>query len=207
MKAKDMARRAVPFVVSVAIVAGGFAWNAHETFRREAELSVQRDQIAVLQQQLEEIRNGVKDEQNAATEKASGVSHAREVSDRNLAEDFLEDCASWKDFASYCECRERAVKDYGLPEDGQFLTSYMAPIAETTFLDGTTYNYIDAEGLNSRMYGIDDYLVSAKDDVYRHFAFVTFRTEDNGRSAEHQAIMSYAVDGNGKIFDVEVENI
>lgn len=207
MDARYIMRRAMPFVASAAIAAAGLAWNAHETSRRAATLSAQRDQIATMQQQLDDIRAEVSAEQRAATEKASGVSHEREMRDRDLAEDFLTDCASWDSYASYCECRERAMHDYGLPADGQFLTSYMAEIVATKLTDGTEYNYIDAERLNTREYGIEDYLVSADGDTYRHFAFVTFRTERDGRSAESQAIMSYATDGNGRIFDVEVENI
>lgn len=207
MKAKGVARRVIPFVASAAIVAAGFAYGAHETSRREAALALQREQIASMQAQLEDVRAKTEAEQRAATEKASGISHEREKSDRDLAEDFLEDCASWDSYESYCECRKRAMDDYGLPADSQFLTSYMTEIVATKLTDGTDYNFIDAEKLNTREYGIEDYLVSTDGDVYRHFAFVTFRTERDGRSADSHAIMSYAVDGNGRIFDVEVENI
>lgn len=207
MKRDDIRAQVLPFVAAVAIIAAGFAWSSHTVSARAAALSAQKERIESLQAELADAKAKNQNALSAVVESASGVSHAREKADRDLAEQFLEDCATWDSYESYIRCRDRALIEYRIDKDSQFLTSYMAPIEMTTLLDGTEYNYIDAEGLNSRLYGFEDCLVSVDGDTYRHFAFVTFRTTSAGRSADTEAIMSYAVDGDGQIFDVEVENV
>lgn len=202
----EVMRKSIPFVAAIAIAAVGFAWPAHVSAMRNAELDLQKARIEELSQMVDDAKNETARTRTSRVDKATGSDRKRARSDADFAEQFLTDCASWDSFASYDKCREIAMSDYGLSEDGQFLTSYMPKLFETEFTDGSgSYNYIDAEGLNSRVYGFDDYLVAVDGDTYSHFALVTFRTTSDGRSADSNAIMRYSVDGDGNFVDVEVE--
>ena len=137
MPRSNVMQRVLPFVASAAIVAGGFVWNAHETARRETALGLQTEQIQSLQGELSSLQSENASKQRTQTEQASGVSYAREKADRDLAEDFLQDCASWDSYERYCACRESAMKEYGIAEDSQLLKSYMAPIEGNEVRHGT----------------------------------------------------------------------
>lgn len=210
MDALSVMKRALPPLLSVAIGLGSFAGRALYGRGTVAEIEAGKAQIQALQDDLAAARAAKDAEVSTVTSEATGADHKRERKELSEFKKFVDECATYDSYESYCAARDKAKDVWGLPEDGSFLSSYMAYIGETVSVDGSvTYNIIDAEGLNQSLDGVEDYLVEIDGDTYRHFSFVSFRTYSKSakRSDTYDCVASWGMTSSGELVDVVFERI
>ncbi len=136
-----------------------------------------------------------------------GVSGERMAADTQLLSEIMTLAITWDSAEDYEAAREKLVTDYGVSQDSQFLTTYMAPALYNEDADGRRYHTIDALGVVWVVSGGVD--VSVVEASYAAVTYVTIadaeassRSQRVTGSMDYRTIMIATVTADGRITDI-----
>lgn len=153
-------------------------------------------QTAAVQNQLEVAKSAASNNGIVINKAATGYDAARkEIDDKQIAELFSKFVA-FDSADAYSKAREGLINDYGLDENGQFLSVFM-PAANEQITDA-----IKNGNLAIAYKSMTSIPTAISGDNYSYAAFVTMGANREGGSASKQVLVQYTIDGNGKISDL-----
>ena len=140
-------------IVTSCICAAVVALSAFLSFSRisaaERQVDVNQGRISTLQNQVDVGRVSQSRDVQDLVLGETGYDADRVELDKASAEDFMARVFNWSTNADYVRVRNGLMEDYGLGEDGTFMTIFMPPPYVSVSRDGTEYPQIDLLGLNA----------------------------------------------------------
>lgn len=193
-------------VVFLGVIAG-LCWGGYAGFQYWSSQELAQKQI-VYETRLQEAQDALEEVERQEAQmlaEASDSNAARIERDGVIIDNMLSETLIWMDFEGYSDARKTAMEHYGIAEDSRFMAVYLPEIHETPeTADGSTYNYIDVNGINVHYEGKNLHLCEIEGDVYRYFAEVTTSSMDrHGNEGFSKSVFLCSVNGDGKITDVD----
>ena len=171
------------------------------THKMQDVLISQESEIAKLKDDITVLQNNYSTKYSDLLSTKSNINLARVLTDKDKIETIYKDVLSWDSYEKYENIRKK-LKEMGMKEDSQFLTSFM-PHLENEVLNGRSYNTIDVQKLNSNFDSAYTYLFDVQDDVYYYATFAKFKVKDAfNRPYYNQILFTCKVDKDGNILDM-----
>lgn len=193
-------------VVLLGVIAG-LCWGGYAGFQVWSSRDLAQKQ-AVYETRLQEAQSALEEVERQEAQmlaEASDSNAARIERDSSIIDNMLSETLIWIDFEGYSNARKTAIEHYGIAEDSRFMTVYLPEVHETPdTADGSTYNYIDVNGINVHYENKDLHLCGIDGDIYRYFAEVTTSSMDRyGNEGFAKSVLMCSVNGDGEITDVD----
>lgn len=192
-------------VILAALVLTGavFAWAWPQGQRADAEQGL-REQIGVLQTELEQVRDETAQQRQDAMQAATGQDMTRQDADDAAANELIRVATSWDGVESYIQARDEVKRRWNLTEDSPFMQVFMPGEAQGAYRTDPAGNiHFAVPGANSRLVDFEATLTSVEGDRWTYFAQVRTATDSPaGGSQENWTAMVYTVDGQGTITEV-----
>lgn len=174
---------------------------------QQSTLADQKDQIAELQSKKESAQAKADANVKSLVTDVTGYDSTRKLNDDVKMRQLFKTAFSWDSGEAYKTARETVMKNYGIPEDSQFMTGVMAPLTEYevagykgTEGDGRKHNYIDDNALNMSFTDMKSSVTNIDDGTYTYFAVVTTSSKDEkSASASADVVVTYTMDKDGNI--------
>lgn len=176
--------------------------------QRNAVLSAQQTEIAILEQQKKEASDKRTSEVNTVTKNSFGLDTSRVATDDRIATEIIKTATTWSDADSYNAARNKLRDDYKFADDSQMLSAFMPEVKDAPLgQDGKMINTINAYGLNMTYVKMHSYVVGVNNGVYSYFTVVNVLSKDvQGHSGEGTIIFTYDVDANGTVSNMVANN-
>ena len=188
--------------IAFAFMAAMIAFNFSAQASWQASLAKQEATIADLANQLSnasDLNEGVR---RQAVRMVTGTDTLRVAKDRVVAEDLIRQVTSWSTYDEYEAARQLLTLDYGMKEDGQFLSRYM-PFVLNTELNGINYNHIDTKGLNSLYEGMTQYLINVDGNDYTYSTLVEWSARNSvGSMGTAVSLFEYTITVDGVLYNL-----
>lgn len=172
--------------------------------------------IAELNKEKESLENGSDLDKDpdimGSVHNLTGFEMDRKLRDDRDAREILKDLLTWSDFKSYKETRDRAINEYKLDKDGEFLKTFMPVVEEmrvTSYKgEGTNKvsNMIDITGANMEFLSFKSVCTEIKDDTYIYTISAEINVVDKGsNSSKGYLVGGYKTDKDSKLIkDLEL---
>lgn len=196
-----MIKKIAPFLVAIAIAAGGVIYSKMSSSNYDALLAEQRETMGDLQATIDSSDKEATVSAQNVVSVLTGVDYDRMADDKAVAEELVSMVTTWSNWDEYDSARNKLMETYGLTEEDSFVTTFMPKVGKGS-PKNPDYNMIDASGWNMKFDGMDQYLVKIDGDKYTYLSNVTMRSTYNDRSATSSAMVMYTIDGEGKVSDL-----
>lgn len=182
-------------LVPNAVIAG---WKEEE--------SVVAREISDRREKGSDIDEVVATQQADVTKTVSGYDAERAKSDCETIKSFLSTVCSWESCEEYDAAREKAMKEFGVAKDSQFMTDYMPYVAVDSVGGGGRVmkggNRIDASGLSLELGGADSTLTSMDGRIYGYVTLFDVHPKGGNKSDGSDCVLICKVDSDGILTDV-----
>ena len=191
-------RNALLVMLAAAFLASGIAYAA-TVIGNQAESASLQQANADLDVQLQADQAKANAVQQAVVDDVLGTDARRVTADTALIRQFLKTVASWNSGAEYAEARDSVMRKYKLPKDGQFMKVYFQEPVSNRDSSGKTFYAVDADGLNSRLEGLDAMVLGVSGTEYRYMvlADIASSSSDGKASASRTSVIYLTLDGEG----------
>lgn len=177
---------------------GGAAFMVSNT--QNEILSAQSREIADMKSKISLKQQTVLKAEQDSVKAVTGMDANRATKDDKIAEDFFRKIMNWSSLEEYNAIRIGLAEEYGLKENGSFLSVFMPPVVDSVSPDGSHYNRIDTLGLNVNYEYMDSYVTGIVNTTYSYAAFVTFSSASaKGNEGFATVMATYDVDVDGNI--------
>lgn len=163
-----------------------------------------------IEQFKQNILNGNSSESSQAKEfvyEMTDINLDRVDSDMEMFKEFIHSMLTWSSYDEYEKLRQIAQDKYGIAPKSQFLDKYMPYVRVYKSRDGSKYNKIDTNKLNSSFDGATTYVLGSSKkgnrEVYDYVAEVkATSTSRFGNSSSFKTLILYSVDENRNIYSI-----
>lgn len=133
----------------------------------------------------------------------TGVDAARVARDEEIIEGLARVATTWGSQAEYDAARVEVVSEYGVDEDGRFMTTFLPAMVPVRDAAGNSYSVIDQKELNCHFVSARPILSGVDEDEYSYFVVVSATGSRSGASAGFTAAILCSVDADGELSGVD----
>ena len=177
----------------ISIGVTGFTRNTCSSAEEEA-----KNEVIDLQNQLDVKKVETSNAEVQLKKETTGLDMARVVVDDKAFEDVIKPVFTWATGDEYDEARNQMISRLG--KDSAFVKEVMP--AQKTSKDGQ-YKYVDVKEINCKFEGMESYVTKVDGTLYSYLAFITYSVNDSsGNEAENQCVITYTMDANKTITNI-----
>lgn len=170
------------------------------------------DEIQQLTTNIEVNRVSRQESLDSAKAKVVGLDTKRVKTDDGVLESFLKKCFTWSSAAEYRAIRKELENSDVIDSSGTFVDVLFPELTEDLSVDGDrTKNTIDDSiygKLNLKYDSLQSHVISVDGTNYRYFTEVTVTSSiDGGVSKTGLVVMTYTVDKDGNLSDVDAYTV
>lgn len=177
--------------------------------RNAQTLADQYAQLESIQAEIDTKSKEYAQMERDTVQSITGLDSSRVQSDNKIAQDFLKKVLTWDSYEDYNNLREMCLSDYHVDPDSRFMKTFLPEVPLVVSKDGSEYNKIDLEGLNSRYESMNTYVRDINESTngtYSYFSFVDASVVDS-KFTHGESTMSlvflYDVDADGNLLNLD----
>lgn len=187
---------AVVAAAGVAMSAAGLPALRDEAARVRAEVESETAAVEARSAEVDSARGEV-------ARAVTGVDAARVAADSEIIESLARVATTWGSQAEYDAARVAVVSEYGVDEDGRFMTTFLPAMVPVRDAAGNSYSVIDQKELNCHFVSARPILCGVDGDEYSYFVVVSATGSRAGASAGFTAAILCSVGADGELSGVD----
>lgn len=171
-----------------------------------ADLARQTKQVEGLEKRLQASRAREQKSREMSLVETTGVEVTRKNDDTVVITNLVKTAVTWRSGVQYDVARTSLQRRYGLPEGGQFLTTFLPPATYNQDSSGKRYYFIDSMAMGSRLADVKVHVISARGSTYRYAVAVDAEvtsSEISGASAVRRSLLLVTTEADGSVTDLE----
>lgn len=156
-------------------------------------------------EKLSAAQNKEADQQKQLTKDVSGADLDRKAADDKIITDLMKTATTWKTGAEYNAAREDVIRQYKIPADSEFMTTFLPEQKCSVDSTGKKYCPLDyAMKTTSSSGSISTSVIGIESGKYTYFARAQVLTPsvDGSVTLSRTVPLSYSIDGQGNITDL-----
>lgn len=199
-------RNGLPLALAALLAVAGTV-AAIDSSSSASQIEEQERQISALSQQINQAEVEANQQVEEDLLAAVGVSRSRLDSDAHLIDSLLETAFTWESGQEYFSARDSLQEEFGLSNDGPFLTEIMPPARYNEDSSGQRYYQIDVLGVTSEFGGADIELASVAAGEYTYAVIASVdhsstHIREGSSVAERRTLLHVTVDAEGEIAEI-----
>lgn len=201
---KKRVHRFLPLAGCGLLVISGVVLGLGES-QRVSETDMVQASLAEAQASLDAQQLEYDQSYQALTEESLGVNFDRKAEDDRVITQVLSLATTWDSGETYNAQRQKLIAEYGIAEDSQFITRFMADQHCKTDSTGQQFCSIDTQGLNSRFDGMESVIAYQESGTYHYTGYMTVSSgsQVGEERSERRVPIRYGVNPEGKVVSLE----
>lgn len=185
-------------LLCLAILGCGIWYAATARARHDRDIAEARHRVDELHAQIAAVKAAADQAGSYAVYQNTGADPQRIEADKEILDRLFRTALTWDGGDAYAAAREAVKDQYGLPEDGRFLSTFMPEVEP----DADGENPLDANGINSGYAGSEIYLTDIEAGKYKYIVLAKFRSRNaNEYESTGMAVGIAETDADGNVTD------